>query len=122
MNTQQIKLQRESKRILGEELAKIQAKNKADAEHAQPEVEEKFFRLFSDATCNRVADEFGAELIRAYYKGDTNKQLALIKKMIEKEELSQAEDQADEALEALNDQMFRDEYDLKFFASLSAVA
>lgn len=122
MDTHQIKLQRESNRILGEELAKIQAKNKADAEHAQPEVDEKFFRLFSDATCNRVADEFGAELIRAYYKGDTSKQLALIKKMIEKEELSQAEDQADEALESLNDQMLRDEYDRKFFASWSTVA
>lgn len=122
MNTQQIKLQRESNRILGEELAKIKAKNKADAEHSMPEVEEKFFRLFSDATSNRVADEFGAELIRAYYKGDTNKQLALIKKMIEKEELSQAEDQADDALEALNDQMLRDEYDRKFFSSWSAVA
>jgi hypothetical protein len=114
MNAIQIKLQAQENKILGEELAKVRAKNKADAAHQIKEVDDKFFRMFSDATCNRVADEFGAELIRAYYLGDTSKQLALIKKMIEKEELEIAEDASEGALEALSDQMLRDVYDRNF--------
>jgi len=122
MNAIQIKLQSEQNKVLGEELAKVRAKNKADAAHQIKEVDEKFFKLFSDATCNRVADQFGAELIRAYYLGDTNKQLALIKKMIEKEELEMAEDASEGALEALSDQMLRDVYDRNFATQWSRLA
>lgn len=122
MNAIQIKLQSEQNKVLGEELAKVRAKNKADAAHQVAEVDEKFFKMFSDATCNRVADQFGAELIRAYYLGDTNKQLALIKKMIEKEELEMAEDASEGALEALSDQMLRDVYDRNFAVQWGSLA